>query len=301
MYATMVAMRPLTIFQFLFVLAITVVLAVHAIAIARGSARTVEKFEAVAAAANIDSAIDLKKKDIAETVTFGLYSGATDQKSALDAMRVEAEASRAQEWKDFQAFMIVVGGAVVLSLLIGRFSPRSDVVVSTLLSVSCVMLVLGVFTPMLSFTNERELPVVGKVIAEAQVKSVWGSAMALFNSGDTWVAIAIVGASMAIPLAKSTLLVIVLGNRALLVDRGTVRQESVERRLAKLASMIGQFSFVDLFVAAVFLSIFALRSFEGSRAQSEPGLYYFNTYCTVSLIAGLLAWRAPKQRWVPPA
>lgn len=294
-------MRPLTVFQFLFVLAVTTVLAVHAIAIARGSARTVERFQAVASAANIDSAIDLKKKDIAETMTFGLYSGATDQKSALDTLRKEAESSREQEWRDFRVFMLVAGAAAVLSLILGGFSPRSDVVVATLLSVSCVMLVLGVFTPMLSFTNERELPVVGSVIAEAQTKSVWGSAMALFNAGDTWVALAIVGASMAIPLAKSTLLIIVLGNRAILVDRSAIRQESVERRLAKLASMIGQFSFVDLFVAAVFLSIFALRSFEGSRAQSEPGLYYFNTYCTVSLIAGLLAWRAPKQRWHPPS
>ncbi len=294
-------MRPLTIFQFLFVLAVAVLLSIHALAIVRGSQATVNRFQAAAAAANIDSAIDLKKKDWAETVTFGMYGGATEQKAALDTLRAEAEASRVLEWKQFQTFMIVAGCAVVVSLLLGRFSPRADVVIATLLAVSCVMLVLGVFTPMLSFVNERELPVVGKVITEAQTKSVWGSAMALFSAGDAWVGLVIVGASMVIPAVKSVLLAIVLGNRAVLTGRGSVRQESIERRLAKLASMIGQFSFVDLFVAAVFLSIFALRSFEGSTARSEPGLYYFNTYCTASLIAGVLAWRAPKPRWTPPA
>lgn len=294
-------MRPLTVFQFLYVLAVAILLSIYAYAIAQGSQRTVEKFQAAAAAANIDSAIDLKKKNIAETVTFGLYGGATEQKTALETLRKDAQDSRELEWKQFRIFMMSAGGAIVLSLLFGRLSPRADVVVATLLATSCIMLVLGIFTPMLSFMNERELPVVGKVIAEAQTKSVWGSATALFKSGDTWVALTIVAASMVIPTVKNTLLAIVLANRALLAGRGSVRQESTERKLAKLASMIGQFSFVDLFVAAVFLSIFALRSFEGSTAQSEPGLYYFNTYCTLSLVAGILAWRAPKPRWQPPA
>lgn len=293
-------MRPLTVFQFLFVLAVTVLLSIHAVAIERGARVTVEKFKSAAAAANIDSAIDLKKKDIAETVTFGLYGGATEQKTSLDALRKEAQDSEELEWKQFRIFMMIAGGAVVASLALGRLSPRADVVVATLLATSCVMLVLGISTPMLSFINERELPVVGKVIAEAQTKSVWGSATSLFSSGDTWVALAIVGASMVLPTTKIVLLGIVLGNRAVLAGRSSVRQEAVERKLSKLASMIGQFSFVDLFIAAVFLSLFALRSMEGSTAHSMPGLYYFNTYCTVSLVAGILAWRAPRPRWEPP-
>ncbi len=294
-------MRPLTLFQFLYLLAVAALLSVHAVGIIRASRATVDRFQAAATAGNLDNTIDMKKKGLAETVTFGLYGGASEQKAQLDGLRAQADAARDLEWKHFRIFMYTAGGAGVLALGLGRFSPRSDVFVGTLLACSSIMLVLGIVTPMLSFINEREVEYIGKVITEARTKSVWDSAMALLDSGNVAVGLVIVAASMVIPAIKTTLLGIVLGNRAVLVGRGTVRQESVERRLARLASMIGQFSFVDLFVAAVFLSIFALRSFEGSTARGEPGLYYFNTYCTVSLVAGLLAWRAPKPRWNPPA
>ncbi|MCC6425472.1 MAG: paraquat-inducible protein A [Phycisphaerales bacterium] len=293
-------MRPLTVFQLLYVLAIAVALSIQAVGITRAARTTTEKFQAAAEAASIDNTIDLKKKDLAETVTFGLYGGATEQKEKIEAARAEAEAARQVEWKNFRIFMYITGSAALLALLIGRFSPRSDVFIATLLATSCIMLVLGICTPMLSFINEREVPVIGNVIAEAQTKSIWGSAMALFQSGNTWIGLVIVAASMAIPAVKSLLLAIVLGNRAVLVGKNSIRHESVERKLTKLASMIGSFSFVDLFIAAIFLSLFALRSLQGSTARAEPGLYYFNTYCTVSLIAGILAWRAPKPRWQPP-
>lgn len=293
-------MRPLTTLQFLFVLAVTLLLSFHAYAAIRAARETSARFQAAAAAANIDSAIDLKKKNIAETITFGLYEGATEHKNDLQALHDAANAASALEWRNLRIFFYLCGGSAVLALLLGQLSIRSDVFIATLLAQSAVMLVLGVFTPMLSFINERDLPVVGHVITEAQTKSIWHSATALFESGNAWVGLTIVAASMVLPTTKLVLLALVLANRALLVDGSSPRQDSVERKLAKLASMIGQFSFVDLFIAAVFLSIFALRSFEGSTARSEPGLYYFNTYCTVSLVAGILAWRAPRPRWQPP-
>lgn len=304
-------MRPLTVLQFLFVLAAAITLGIHAVAVVRSAETSVRDFEALAAAANMNSAVDLKKKNIAEAVTFGLYAGATEQRAAIDALRDAARRSHEVQWRHFRVMLAVAAGTAVLALILARGSPRADVVVATLLVIAAVALIPGVFTPMISFTNERDLPVIGQVMTEARTKSIWGSAMDLFDAGEIWVAMTIVAASITLPVAKIVLLAIVLANRAGFMDRvpaepgaaprWTVRSESVERRLAKLASMIGQFSFVDLFVAAVFLSLFALRSLEGSTARAEPGLYFFNAYCSISLVAGILAWRAPRPRWTPPA
>ncbi|MBL8962727.1 MAG: paraquat-inducible protein A [Phycisphaeraceae bacterium] len=304
-------MRPLTVFQFLFILAAAIMLSVHACAVVRSARASVHDFEALAAAANMHSAVDLKKRDIAEAVTFGLYSGATDQKAAIESLREAAHRSHEAQWRHLRVMLAVSGGIALVALVLARGSPRADVFVASLLVIAAVALVPGVFTPMISFINQRDLPVIGSVVAEARTKSIWGSAMDLFDAGEPWVALTIVAASISLPTVKLVLLAIVLANRAGFIDRSpgfagtadrwSVRSESIERRLSRLASMIGQFSFVDLFVAAVFLSLFALRSLEGSTARAEPGLYFFNAYCSISLVAGLLAWRAPRPRWNPPA
>lgn len=277
---------------------------------ARHSGESTAAFAAAARAANIDSAVDLKQKDIAESVTFGLYEGATEQRDRVAALNVAAEDANAKSWRTARVIGVAAGAVVAGAWLLGRLRPKADVVVGALLAVSSVLLYLGVSTPMLSFINERDLPVLGHVVTEAQTKSVWGSAAALFDSGNAPVAVIIVLASMVIPAAKAALLAGVLVSRRLaagdadataaMAGLGGPRPGPVERRLLTWAKTVGRFSFVDLFIGAIFLSLFALRSFEGSTARAEPGLYYFAGYCVLSFVAGLLAWRSARPEWRMP-
>lgn len=285
----------LSVVQVVLVTALAAWLGAHAVLLV-DSGRDVETaFGEAARQGNLEASKDLVWREWAEKATLGLYDGATRRKDALEAARAETVAAELRLRRGAMVFAGTAMLGLAGALLLARGRVRADVVPAALSVIALACLAVGILTPSIAFVNERDVPVLGQVVTEAQIKSIWGSIVALHKSGNSALAAVLVGACLVVPVAKAALLGAVLWRRRIGIDRdhdGVVsgKEVKIEQRLVGLARLVGKFSFLDLLVGAIMLSLFALESVEGSVARSQPGLMFFAAYCGLSFVAGLLVW-----------
>ncbi len=79
--------------------------------------------------------------------------------------------------------------------------------------------------------------------------------------------------SIVTPLTKASLTFFITG----------CRSHALNHRIAKVLHSIGKWSMADVFVAGVFLSLFALKAQEATKSIPCLGLYYFIGYCLFSM------------------
>lgn len=174
----------------------------------------------------------------------------------------------------------------------------------SLLTLSLVFLILGVFVPMLEMSaylngvniqagfNLNETPLIGqwlpdkeidlsqkingKMYAYYQCKSITDLISILFKSKNYVVGIAILLFSFVVPLLK-------LGLSFLFILSKTTRQKKL---FVNIISYVGKYSMADVFVASTLLAYLSLNNMNtGVTTESGilMGMYLFLTYCILSI------------------
>ncbi len=142
-----------------------------------------------------------------------------------------------------------------------------------------VVLTFGLFTPLLTVMIHKEFEYIGDVVLSFESKSLLGSVVKLWESGEIAVALVILLFSILIPLFKTLSLMFV----------SVVMESKFAHRIVKFFKMIGKWSMLDVFVVAVLLVYLTSNGSDVSHAEVQVGLYFFLAYVIVSMLVSLSA------------
>ncbi len=122
-------------------------------------------------------------------------------------------------------------------------------------------------TAVLCYVPANLLPIMTTIAPQQKLNStILGGVSILWDMHSYWVAIVILIASFVIPLAKITILAIILWQiqKKQKLDKNIVKQQSL---LFNVTHFIGRWSFIDVFVVALLSALVQLKSL----AVIEPG------------------------------
>jgi len=158
---------------------------------------------------------------------------------------------------------------------------RSDHIIFPFTIILVVFLVIGILAPAMVIDVSPKTPGFPRFILDYQVRSIFGVISELFESSYWIVAVCLTVFSILIPLAKAGLTVYVL------------KTGSLPRKLkiANFLHSISKWSMADVFVAAILLADFAVKSNENTQANLFLGFYYFLSYCLLSMVTTTLLER----------
>jgi len=233
---------------------------------------------------NIEHTTELAWKSILESLTFSLYSGASDTKSRVADLFSEAERRQALAERCGLAFVILA----VMFLFARRMRDQRNLessglgMTSDLLGIGAICLAVGLFAPVLSLKAYASLPVIGEVILKYEAKSVITTIGSLANANNYFVALLVAAFSVITPLIKIIIAIAVVQRR----------WPSWHIRGLEFIKAIGKWSMADVFVVAVLVAYFAASADEFSEAKVGLGLYFFAAYCLLSQYATHTLMRA---------
>lgn len=143
-----------------------------------------------------------------------------------------------------------------------------------LTGVSAVVFVVGISaSAMMIFTTIDDF-FGAKPVIQHEVRSVYFVIEGLFKSGHWIFAGFITLFSIVTPSVKI----------ALTFLAATTASQSTNEKVSKFLNAIGKWSMADVFVAAVLLACFTIKSAGGTQVIPFRGLYYFAGYCLLSMV-----------------
>ena len=226
---------------------------------------------------NFEHVTEIAWKSIWEKLSFSLYSGASKAKSDIEDLYVEASKHARVADRCALAFFILSISFLALRswLARGRGGHLNLSVTADLLGVSMICLAVGLSAPIFSLKAYTALPMLGEVVLKFEAKSVLTTVLSLLRSGSLFIAILVATFSIITPMIKILVAIIVVQHRWPVLHRSAV----------EFIKAIGKWSMADVFVVAIFVAYFAASGDEFSDANLGIGLYFFTTYCLLSLIA----------------
>lgn len=252
-------------------------LAVVIIANANDASRA---YESVSAHESISAKTDRALRETLETLSLGLYGGATELAEQLaDAIDVaqfhEARAAGAG-WLLLglsTAFLAVV----VMTEERGRRT-KSSAIIRHLFGISSIFLLVGLLAPILTVVAHEEIALLGRVVLQYESKGIITTIHKLFLVENYFIATLLLLFSVLLPVLK-----ILLSLIALQIEHSPTRRTSVT-----LVKAIGRWSMTDVFVVAVLLAFLTADTAQLTDATLGPGLYFFAGYGLLSIAAGQL-------------
>ena len=223
----------------------------------------------------IDRSSEIAWKSVLETLSFSLYTGASEIKDSVVSLFAEAERRNRLAWRFAAALLCLTAIFAVAAWRLGRRESRREPFVADLIAIAVIFLGVGLVAPILSLKAYATLPVVGEVILKYEVKSVITTIGTLARSHNLPVAVLIAAFSVVTPLTKLLVAVSVLQRR----------WPQWHRRGLAFMHAIGKWSMADVFVVAVLVAYFAASGDEFSEAHLGVGLYFFAAYCLISQFA----------------
>lgn len=225
---------------------------------------------------NLSQSADLAWKSVLESLSFSLYSGASDVKDTVQLLSAEAGKRESLARHLSLGFALIT----VIFLLFDHYQFRRraltfESVIADRIGVAVICLVAGLVIPILSLKAYTSAPLVGEVIFKYEVKSILTTVITLAKSGNALVAIVLALFSIITPLIKLIIAIAVLQQRL----------PAWHERGLDMIKAIGKWSMADVFVVAVLVAYFAASSDEFSEAKVGLGLYYFTAYCLISQFA----------------
>ncbi|MDA0823463.1 MAG: paraquat-inducible protein A [Proteobacteria bacterium] len=226
---------------------------------------------------DIEHSTELAWKSLWEKLSFSIYSGATESRSKTENLLAAAR------WRHILAercaIIFFVATCVFLVLQYVR-ARRANAyldaeIASDILAISSVCFIVGLFAPIFSLKAQTVVPLLGEVILKYEAKSILTTITSLFDSGSYFIALLILAFSVLTPLTKLLIALLVLQQR----------WSNWHEHGLTIIHAIGKWSMADVFVVSVFVAYFAARGDSFSDARIELGLYYFSSYCLLSLVA----------------
>ena len=189
----------------------------------------------------------------------------------FDTVREESHNAAWWSW----AFLSLSFLYVVVTIAIDRsFRARSALFAMTSASLFCF--IIGILAPAMIIWTAPDIPLATgnlSFVLQHEIRGIWAIIYELFTKGHWIIGGFLFLFSIVTPLTKATLTFIVTasGNRKLNLWIG------------QFIHSIGKWSMADVFVAAILLALYALKSQEATRSVPCLGLYYFIGYCLLSL------------------
>jgi len=222
-----------------------------------------------------------------------LLTGYLQKKSALPTLQASSKAlaeipllveRQAQEEAQASWWSWAFIGLSLLYLAVAALcggAERMRAVLLALTAVSALAFAVGVMaSALMIFTTIHDLFGKSPVILH-QVRSVYGVIASLFSSGH-WVFGGFIALfSIATPVAKI----------ALTLAAALTPSRALNAKVTRLLNAIGKWSMTDVFVGAVLLACFTIKSSGGTQAIPFRGLYYFAAYCLLSMVTTSLLAR----------
>lgn len=213
-------------------------------------------------------------KWLGQATSFGLYQGYSERNAALDAANQRVEISG---WVMCAGFwvMTTAGAIAILMNLVFRAKARNPAAepraregiagTVVLLEALCwCCLICGIVLPSLIFLNTQDHYLL-EFVGDGGSKSIVTSNLALLSSGKLLLATILLTATVVCPVAK----LIMLG-----VVRRTESSE-LATSCSRVARLLKKTSIVEVIVACQILSLFAIRSIGGTKAEAGWGLYLY--------------------------
>lgn len=212
-------------------------------------------------------------KMLVQTLTFKMYEGYSQEVEKLQTLIAKSEKAQKLTISATIAFFVLSG--VLLAFVYFAVSKKT-LFIFTLLMVSLIALMVGLFAPILMIVSYKEIPVLGQVVFFFQSKGIITTIQTLWISGNFIVAIPLFLFSVLIPLLKTLLIGLALfGHR-------------VASKSLYVIKRIGKWSMADVFVVALLLTYFTVNKDESTDAQVQVGLYFFMSYVIISIIVSHL-------------
>lgn len=222
---------------------------------------------------NIHNQAEYQLKSIAEDLSLGYFQN----EKRIEREKIVRENTLHQEVSvRYTRYAVGMAGIV---LLVGYFfgGLRSLVLFGGM--AAAMLLLFGIFTPLLTVTVHKEVEYLGDVVLSFESKSVLGSIAKLWGSGEVIVALVILLFSVLVPIAKIVSLVFV----------SIVMNNRLAHGIVQFFKMIGKWSMVDVFVVATLLVYLTGRNSDVSHAEIQTGLYFFLAYVIVSMVLSFAA------------
>ena len=217
-------------------------------------------------------------KTFFETVTFGLYDGASSDlahyQAAVDYGNECGRIVTVAAW----SLALVTAGFVAYVWAAGKkgTAEAKQLVVRYFCYTSLILFFVGVASTALSVIAFNENTVTGQVIFKFDSKGIGTTILKLFGSGNIILGLLILLFSIVLPLAKVGLMLF-----------ASYTSGAVHERTVKVVKAVGKWSMADVFVIAVLLALFAIDGDKLTDAKTGPGLYFFAAYCLLSMWASL--------------
>ena len=152
---------------------------------------------------------------------------------------------------------------------------KRNAIALVLILISLVCLYPGLTLPIIKINIGAKLPMIGEFTLFERTQSVVESIQSLFETDNNLVAWLILLFSIAVPILKAVILLLVLAFKNL----------PGRKALYRFVGLIGKWSMADVFVVGVLLAFLATGENESIRAEIFEGFYYFASYCVISIIA----------------
>lgn len=220
----------------------------------------------------ISTQAEYQAKRWAEKFSLGYYEN--DKRR----LREETMIAQKEHQREAKRYTLYVMG-VLLVILISAF--LVDLRLFTFFGGLSALIVLtfGLFAPLLTVTIHKEFDYIGDVVLSFESKSLLGSVVKLWESGEIAVALVILLFSILIPFFKTLSLMFV----------ALVMESRFAHGIVTFFKWIGKWSMLDVFVVATLLVYLTSNGSDVSHAEVQVGLYFFLAYVVVSMLVSLSA------------
>jgi len=219
---------------------------------------------------DISTQAEYQAKEWAEKLSLGYY--------ANEKRLLREEVTRVQKvhQSEAQRYTLYVMGLLAV-IVISSF--MNGLRLFTFFGALAAMVVLygGLFIPLLTVTIHKEFEYIGDVVLSFESKSLLGSVVKLWESGENTIALVILFFSVLIPLFKTLSLMFV----------AVVMESRFAHDIVKFFKWIGKWSMLDVFVVATLLVYLTSNGSDVSHAEVQVGLYFFLGYVLVSMLVSL--------------
>lgn len=206
-------------------------------------------------------------------VTLGVHKSYEKSVAELQKLRKNIETFK-QNALDYTLyfFLGIVAYLFLFMLLVGM---HSSVIIISLVAISVMSLLVGLFAPILTVSFNKELPYVGEVILQHQSKTIYDTIQTLLtNENNMVVGILLLVFSVIFPIVK-----------LFTTFMSSLSKFWRENKIFHMLHNIGKWSMADVFVIAIFIVFLNMEQTETSNANLHIGFYFFAMYVLTSMFA----------------
>ncbi|MCF6288457.1 MAG: paraquat-inducible protein A [Proteobacteria bacterium] len=208
-------------------------------------------------------------KQLLEKITFSLYDGYSESVNELTKLKEKSEKYQKNAYRFTKAFL----GIVLLSLVFYMLG-KQRVLLGGLIALSIIALIAGWFSPILAITAYQDIPILGNTIFQYESKSIITALAKIYQQQQYVIAIIILLFTVITPVIKTMLLLTMIFQKKLHLSTYSI----------KILANVGKWSMLDVFVVAIVVTYFSMKSTGQTDAKLQIGVYYFSIYVILSMI-----------------